>query len=48
MGKKGRNIPSTQRQARYMGVLAGRGVKWARDKLRGKHIKGLPKGRKRK
>lgn len=45
---QGRKIPSTRRQARFMGALAGRGVGWAKDKLRGKKLKGLPSGRKRR
>jgi hypothetical protein len=35
---KGRRIPSTPRQARFMGAMAGRGAKWARDKLRGRKV----------
>lgn len=48
MAKGGRKIPSTRRQARFMGALAGKGVKWAKDKLRGKKLKGLPSGKRRK
>lgn len=37
---------------RFMGALAGRGVKWARKDLKGKHMKPLPersrKGKRRK
>jgi hypothetical protein len=36
-GKRSRG-PSTARQARYFGVLAGRGVRWAKDKLRGRKV----------
>lgn len=37
-------------QFRLFGALAGKGVKWAKDAQRGRHIKGLParKGSKRK
>jgi hypothetical protein len=34
--------PTSKRQARYLGVLASRGVGWAKDKLRGRKLKGLP------
>jgi hypothetical protein len=35
-GKKSRPA-STRRQWNYFGVLASRGVGWAKDKLRGRH-----------
>lgn len=39
-GKKSKG-PSTKRQARFFGAMAGRGAKWAKDKLRGRRVKRL-------
>ena len=37
--------PRSKRQARLFGVLAARGVGWAKEKLRGRKLKRLPESK---
>lgn len=45
-------LPVSKAQMRFMGAMASKGAKWAKNDLRGKHMKGLPErsrgGKKRK
>jgi hypothetical protein len=43
-----RRRPVSKAQARFFGVMAGKGKKWARNDLRGMKLKKLPARKRRK